>query len=445
MKYVLFFLINIFCCIAITPAQNYEPQGTTVKNVGCDVMLIIQIAVDHDSTGDIAMLQSALDGCFGLTCDLPCGNGKWGKCKVITKVNVVQWSSLGNADKPKFHHVTMLSGSGVSSVDEVGVPNNGSSSSGSWYRNEYSPKVYCHEVMHLAGLDDHYRDCRANRLALGVDNCKDGDTCTAAQKARGACPSCPGYEDDVMGSNVTKPIDCNRDIIEILRLANNPLHPAFICSDSCCEDTHRTSNRVNNPTLYLVGGGGLGYYHLQNETNKDDKLNMYGIHGTLGINITFELCRKMDLDGHIRFGYTSVSTSNTTTQNFGQGNVTSNNHYGYRLGDVTLGADARYKVSNAFSLYIGPEAGTIVLASSKNYGTTTFNNMTTPYGSNSFTKITDKNKIQFGINLGAIKDMNMPNRRIKPYLNIYIPLTNEIDYGATKNKLYKVDVGVRFR
>lgn len=267
MKYILALFIGLFYFIAGADAQNYELQGTTVKKIGCDVYLIIQIALENDSAGDVAKIQAALDGCFSQTCDLPCANGKTGSCKIITRTIVVVWNSLNAADKPKFHHITMLSGSGISSVNEVGVPNSGNSSGGSWYRDEYSPKVYCHETMHLAGLDDHYRDCRANRIALGVDNCKDGDTCTAAQIARGACPSCHGYEDDVMGSDVTKPIDCNRDIVEVIRLANNPLNPSFICSDSCCEEVHRA---VYNNKFFV----GLSTIF---EDSKPNHLNTYGI------------------------------------------------------------------------------------------------------------------------------------------------------------------------
>lgn len=265
-------------------AQSYEPQGTTVKKVGCNVMLILQVALENDSTGDVANIQAALDGCFSLTCDLPCANGKKGRCAVITKAVVVSWSSLGAADRSKFHHINMLSGQGVSFVNSVGVPNE-TSTGGSWYRNEYSPKVYCHETMHLAGLKDHYRDCRANRLALGVDNCKDGDTCTAAQKAAGACPACHGYEDDLMGTDVTKAVDCNMDIIEVLRLANNPLNPEFICPDSCCEEVHRTVSLTNPssgtvPKLYT---GGLNEIDLLGSFmhfgDKDFHYNSWGFSG----------------------------------------------------------------------------------------------------------------------------------------------------------------------
>jgi hypothetical protein len=151
--------------------------------------------------------------------------------------------------------------------------------------------------MHLAGLDDHYRDCRPNRIALGVDNCKDGDTCTAAQKAAGICPSCPGYEDDVMGTDVTKPIDCNRDIVEVIRLANNPFgpfNPSFICSDSCCEKVYRTTGnnmeKIHNEffvgfSLIREDNGSNGFYTYGGQFSYTRDLCWRGgITGDVGIN-----------------------------------------------------------------------------------------------------------------------------------------------------------------
>ena len=251
MKYILLLCISLFGFIAITTAQNYEDQGTTVKKQGCDVMLIMQIALDRDSIGDVAMIQNALNSCFALTCDLPCADRKTGRCKIITKVVVVKWSSLSYKDQPKFHHVWMYSGAGISRAG-VGTPN-GKSTVGYWYRKEYSPKVYCHETMHLAGLLDHYRDCRAVSLADHVDNCKDGDTCTTAQKESGACPACKDYEQDIMGNDVRKPVDCNRDIVEIIRLAN-AVNPVFYCSDSCCEDTHSIDVKKTKPKINFTVG-----------------------------------------------------------------------------------------------------------------------------------------------------------------------------------------------
>lgn len=438
MKYILVLFLSLFCCIVTIHAQNYEPQGTTVKKMGCDVMLIIQIALENDSTGDIAKIQAALDGCFSLTCDLPCADGKTGKCKIITKAIVIAWNSLSAADKPKFHHIKMLSGQGVSSVDAVGVPNSGKSSGGSWYRDEYDPKVYCHETMHLAGLDDHYRDCRPNRIALGVDNCKDGDTCTAAQKARGACPSCHGYEDDVMGSDVTKPIDCNRDIVEVIRLANNPLNPSFICSDSCCE-VHRTN--VLEPHFGLIVDGGLGYYHMKDEMTAGDKLSLYGINISIGANATLPINEKVNLIGFVKFNYASTSTNNTTTQNSGSNVIINVNHYTYHFSDISVGINAGLKFSNTLSAYMGPEIAAIISARSRANGTTTYNNITTSYGDNNFRNIETKKKMQLGVNLGLMREMEIQRRLIEPYLNIHVPLTNEIAFPSVKNKLYEFNVG----
>lgn len=434
MKYFFIIICGLFMCILSKTSFAYEAQGTTVIKDSCNVRLILQIALETDSVSDIARMQAILDECFSIECDLPCADRSTGHCKIISKVVVLNWNSLNAADKPKFHHVIMLGGRGVSYVNEIIPPNSGRSSGGTWYRNEYSPKVYCHEAMHLCGHDDHYRDCRADRLALGVDNCKDGDTCTAAQKAAGDCPPCPGYEDDLMGNDVTKPIDCNHDIVEILRSLNNP---NFVCSDECCSNKPKTRTDHRKPVTELLIEGGFGYYHMQSEIYKDDELKLVGLNYSIGVNENIPLCKHFDLNVNARFNFAGVSDSRTTVN----GLVTLKQNYAYRINQVSVGANIEYHPTEKFSLYTGPEFGLPLMASSKFTGVSTYNNVSTPYGVDKFAKITNKKNIQFGVNLGVSYETSLLRHPVSPYVNYYIPFSNEINFTSLKNKLSRINLG----
>lgn len=434
MKYIYLLIGGLFVCLISTKTYAQQAQGTTVIKDSCDVRLILKIALETDSVGDIARMQSILDECFSIECDLPCEDRRTGHCKIISKVFVVNWKNLSSADKPKYHHVIMLGGRGVSYVNEIIPPNSGRSSGGTWYRNEYSPKVYCHEAMHLCGHDDHYRDCRADRLALRVDNCKDGDTCTAAQKAAGDCPPCPGYEDDIMGNDVSKPIDCNHDIVEILRSLNNP---NFVCSDECCANKPSTRTEHRKPVTELIIEGGFGYYHMQSELIKDDELKLMGLNFSIGVNANIPLCNHFDLNINAKFNYAGVSDSRTTVN----GLVTLKQDYSYRLSHTSLGANIEFHPTNNFSLFTGPEVGLPLSASSKFTGVSTYNNVSTPYGVDKFAKITNKKNLQIGANIGLSYQTNLLHLEISPYLNCYLPFSNEINFTSLKNKMSRINLG----
>lgn len=425
----------LFFCVFSTNSHAYEAQGTTVIKETCDVKIILQIALETDSAGDIPRMQAILDECFSIVCDLPCLDRSTGHCKIISKVVVVNWNSLSEADKPKFHHVIMLGGSGVSYVNELIVPNSGKSSGGTWYRDEYSHKVYCHEAMHLCGHDDHYRDCRADRLALNVDNCKDGDTCTAEQKARGACPPCPGYEHDCMGNDVTKPIDCSNNMVEILRFLNDP---NFVCSEECCEKKPTSQIDHRKPHTELIIEGGYGYYHMQDKKYKDDELKLTGLNYTLGVNESIPLCNHFDFNVNAKFNYAEMSDLRTTVN----GPTTIEEYYTYRLTHGSLGVNFEYLLSDKFSIFTGPEFGFPISASAKYKEIEIFNNTSMQYGSDKFEKIVEKRNFQFGANFGISYNASVFHRSISPYVNFYTPFTHEINFPTLNNKMSRINAGV---
>jgi hypothetical protein len=429
-------LILLFFCLFSRLTYAYEAQGTTVIKDVCDVRIILQIALETDSASDIPRMQSILDECFSIVCDLPCVDRSTGHCKIISKVIVVNWNSLSAADKPKFHHVYMLEGEGVSFVNEALPPNSGKSSGGSWYRKEFSPKVYCHEAMHLCGHDDHYRDCRADRLALHVDNCKDGDTCTAAQKASGACPPCPGFEDDLMGNDVTKPIDCNHDMVEILRALNNP---DFVCSDECCAKPERPQTDYRKPKTELIVEGGIGYYHMEDKTVKNDELKLMGGNYTLGVNENIPLGTHFDLNTYGSVNY--AQTSDSRTRNTGP--IIIEEKYTYRLTQVYLGVNLAYLLANSFAFYAGTGFGLPLSVKSKFEGTMTSGGIVTPIGNGTFDKITENKSFQWGANMGLSYQTRAFKHPITPYLNMYIPFTNVLHSATLTNKMSTLNAGVR--
>lgn len=437
--------IGFLLCLCLNVSAQLK-QGTTVKREGCTVYITLQIGVESDSSeaADVAMLQEALEPCWPMKCDMPCADPRKKICKLASRVIIKKWSEIRAADRRKYHHVKIVSGQGVSYVNDLTTPNTGKSSGGTWYRHEYSPKVYCHETLHLCGLPDHYRDCRANRIALGVDNCKDGDTCTAAQIAAGACPSCPGYEDDCLGNDVTKPFSCNNNLMEIVRMVHDY---DLVCPDSCCEleeDDHSSTSLQLIPTISLDAG--LAIYTHKNKNFPDFNQTYSGYNINIGAGIATSITDKIVGLGTLNYNYSSTSHSDENTT----GGTTNQNNSTIRFGRLSMKFQLEYELTNDFSVTAGPEVGALFCAKAKNYGTSTYNGMTTSYGSEEFSKITGGKNIQLGFNLGLRKDVNLGNNAIgigaiTPYFNFYYPITNSLDFAGNGNKMYNINVGALYK
>lgn len=439
----IFVRVLLFFCLCLhVNVQAYEPQGTTVKKDSCNVLIILQVAVETDTLSDIARIQAAANQCFSITCDLPCEDGTKGKCAVSSKVIVVNWSTLSVQDRDKFHHVKMLPGRGVSSVAKLLPPNTGKSSSGRFYRHPYSDKVYCHEIWHLAGLPDRYRDCRRNRIALGVDNCKDGKACTEEQIRRGACPSCDGHEHDCMGSDVKKPADCNLNVMEVVRLANDI---TLVCSEECCKTRTRLppeeDSNYSGPHIGVLLDAGVGLYNQRHKEFKDDKLNMIGGAFSIGGYGLIALMTHIELMTYLKLNYAAVSKKIIENEYNGIYPATIEEYYRHRFADLSLGANLIYRLQ-LLSLYAGPEVAFILMAKSKYYGTYTYNNMTSPLGQDEWRNITEKKNIQLGLNIGAIYQVMLLRNAMMLSLNIYYPFTNYIAYEYYRNRLYNFNLGL---
>ena len=437
----LLFPVFILCLFSFN-AFSYENQGTTVKQDGCDVIITLQIAIESDSeAADVAMIQAALAPCWSIVCDLPCSDGSVGKCKVISRLVIKKWSELSDADKPKFHHVHIIAGAGTSEVDELLPPNSGKSTGGTWRRNTYSPKVYCHETMHLAGLPDRYRDCRPGRL--GVDNCKDGKQCDSTQKAQEVTPACDGFEDDVMGTDVRKPFDCNRNIVEIIRQINDK--GQFGCPDECCVKEHHTAYRpVDSTPSWIFIDGGYANYHFKDETQTE---NFAGFNFSVGYNHVIPVTDKADIVAQAKINYSSISKDQTSTYNYLSGSSSSTGHTTYHLIIASISANGELKLSDISSIYIGPQFGLVLSDKYRSHGTIVQtvggNTSTIPFGDMNFHKNTYKQNVQFGINLGATRKINRKHKVLKSYVNVYLPLTNiyKPTSGKLTNKLYEFNIG----
>lgn len=441
MKNFLLVFVLLSTSLFHTDVLAYELQGTTVKKDKCNVAIIIQIGVETDTLSDITRIQTVADECFSITCDLPCEDGKVGKCSVTSKVIVVNWASLSIQDKDKFHHVTMLPGEGVSSVSGRTGPNKGKTSTGRWFRHESPDKVYCHEIWHLAGLPDRYRDCRRRRIALGVDNCKDGKQCTEEQIRRGACPSCDGHEHDCMGNDVTLPASCAQNVMEVVRLANDI---TLVCSEECCTTRTRRPEedpRTSGPQVGAVLDAGVGLYNQRHKEFKDDKLNMMGGAFSLGGYGLLPLMTNAYLMAYLKLNYAAVGKKRTETTGTGMTAGTTEETFRYRFADLSLGANFIYQFQ-LLSLYAGPEVAFILMAKYKNFGSYTYNGVTTPIGDETWRNIADKKNIQLGVNLGAMYRLMLMRQAMMVYLNFYYPFTNYIAYEFYRNRLYNINLGL---
>ncbi|HRO43768.1 MAG TPA: outer membrane beta-barrel protein, partial [Flavipsychrobacter sp.] len=302
--------------------------------------------------------------------------------------------------------------------------------------HEYSPRVYCHEVLHLCGLPDRYRECRDPWRKFN-DNCKDGDTCKTAQL--GTTPACPGFEHDCMGTDVTKSISCESNIMAFVRMANDA---TFVCDEECCkkkeEEKTRTSMDDPKTNFGLVVDGGLAVYNQKNETYKDDKLRLYGLNFALGGYADFALMQYLWVMTYVKLNLNMVSAKRTEQV----GNYSNEDHYAYRFMDLSLGSNARYYLMQRLALFAGPEVAFILMAREKQYGTSTYNGMSTAYGENKFQNISQDRKIQLGFNLGVMYQWVLMQRALNPYFNLYFPLTNYIAFNNLKNKLFNINLGV---
>ena len=356
---------------------------------------------------------------------------------MVSKVVVKNWKDLSVQDRDKFHHVTMRPGKGVSYVNALGVPNNGKSSGGAWYRHPHSEKVFCHEALHLAGLQDRYKECRDGRRGI-VDNCKDGDTCKLEEYNK--TPACKGYEHDCMGTNVKKPVTCNDNIMAIVRLAHDV---TLVCPEECCLREESKTSPKKETEIGVVGDLGLAHYRLQHKDYSDDRLRLNGLHLALGGYFQFVLFKYLYLNNYLKLTLNNAAGKRVEEQDNGMGKIRYEDYFAYRFLELSIGANIQYYLMERLVLSAGPEVALLLMAKYKQYGSSSYNNMTNDYGENKFHNITERRNIQLGINLALMYQLMLWQRPVKPYFNIYIPFTNQIAFANYRNKLYNANLGIQ--
>ncbi len=250
---LLLLMVGLWILVLPTTAFAVEDFATTVIRDAdsCTVHIILQIGVDGDST-DSATIKNALDSLGKVdTCKIPCPDPSTKKCSVDVTVDVKRWADLDLADTSKYHRVKMVPGD--SAWAYINAPNgpkitDASGISGKWGRNN-TWKVYCHEALHLSGLDDtycelHSSDYHGSRRVISCPDPPGPDPCDCDTINWILCTRpCNNHWKDLMATTAcSASISCDH-ILGILALAGNDAngHPLNTCPvDPCCEDTAET-------------------------------------------------------------------------------------------------------------------------------------------------------------------------------------------------------------
>jgi hypothetical protein len=223
----------VLSLLVATASWAVAPRGTSVWRVGCTIWIRFQVAIGPAgvSDADVGRIGNALRECFAQVCYLYCPPGYQGRCDVRTDVDVRKWEDLPPEDRSKYHYVKVRAGNLAS--EATIRPPNGPSGWGRFSR-ENSDRAYCHEVLHLSGLDDKY----CERLRGAHPPCSTlGDPgrnycshpCTGVTIPHGrdrATRPCDGQANDIM-SDLGR-LGCDH-ILEIVRKAGLLDCPVAIC------------------------------------------------------------------------------------------------------------------------------------------------------------------------------------------------------------------------
>ncbi len=271
MKYFIFSVLTllVFASIESCTTQRHATSVEQDKDHACVTHMIIQIGVDS-TDADVISVREQLEPCFTRECPIPCPEGKTGGCKVMVNVIVKKWSDLSADDRQNFHHVTMVPDDGLPSRAQIGKLND-ASASGTWRRNAY-PRTYCHETLHLLGLEDQY----CSRLFNAVDstivnelNCvpppdPQGGTCCTPTAADPRCSEpCDGHENDLM-ADLRPELTCT-NILDVLKAGGFNK-----CPDECCSTY--TYHRPDNWNYYI----GPNYMRFGDKSVKYSTIGLTG-------------------------------------------------------------------------------------------------------------------------------------------------------------------------
>lgn len=379
------FLYIIYLALLVLVIQSCGTArrfGTTVirdENNKCLVNIIIQVAV-KGTVADLADVRTKLEACYNnMECFIPCDKDSLRGCKVKTSVDVKLYDSLKEYERVGYHVITMVDDDGQPSNARIGRPNSGASS-GTWRRSNDPGQVrtYCHEVLHLCGLEDQYCDRRYDPVTGTITvrrNCETppdpdgGNCCTPTADWRRCTVSCTGHEHDLM-ANLESDLSC-QNIMAIVKKAGSDK-----CPEECCnsEDAfvrpgtefylipgylHFGDNNQKfgsfgasvGYTKYLNSSFGLGIeggYYLHSEKDNSYKQTYGLLNITAGINYKFlskqSTDSKIELVAHAMAGISRYSQKTT----FGS-NSNSTSEISFHL---NLGASINYKLNDWWTVRI---------------------------------------------------------------------------------------------
>jgi hypothetical protein len=291
--------------------QNHATTVERDKDDGCSIRLIVQLGIDGNDS-DVIIAQENLDACFNRECLIPCSQDSTRGCKVKSNVIVKKWSTIPAKDTDNYHHITMVPQDDLPSfVNAIGTANAGHLG-GTWRRDAH-PFTYCHEVLHLCGLPDHY----CSRILDTVHHvikqdvkCQPGpdprnDTCCDPHGWRGnRCSTpCTGHSTDLMAT-LSYGLSC-QNILEIVSRAG-----LSDCPEECCKKPvyfNATNKHPMYPGLLQVGGGlGVGYtgfFMLDKNptTGAKDHQTYNGFNTQLDAEVRYGLCEHGAIDGEFDF------------------------------------------------------------------------------------------------------------------------------------------------
>jgi hypothetical protein len=370
MKHIIFSAWIIALFILIQGCTTTRRFGTTVEkdeNNPCLINMVIQIGV-QGTDADVQKVRTDLEACYGKECFIPCepDNGKG--CKTKITVVVRKWASLSEDEQQGFHYIQMVDDDGLPSNAYIGTPNSGTSS-GTWRRNAH-PKTYCHEVLHLCGLDDQYcsrlydpvTNTTVTELTCNPPPDPNGGSCCSPTISNKRCSNpCSGHEHDLMAS-LEPELSCD-NIKDVLKLAGFSKCPQECCSSS-------TAFQKPPDELYIMPG----YLHFGDKSTKFSSIG-----GAVGYTKYISPSVGLTLDAGY---YTHTEKDNSFKETSGLLNIT---------------AGITYLPGNQLKSHSGFTVSTHAMASISSYM------QKSTYAGNSYSN----NDVSFHFNVGAALNMKL--------------------------------------
>ena len=300
--------------ILLSSCTTTRRWGTTIvrdENNPCIINYVVQVAI-QGTAEDIRIVRSALESCYNLECFIPCPADTTKGCKTKMSVVVKAYGELKDNERDAFHYVEMVDDDGQPSWAEIGTPN-GRSVEGKWRRNQPA-QVYCHEVLHFCGLRDQYcarlfdpvtGEIKVERMCEHLPE-PNGNCCTPTAQYTRCCETCPGHNDDLMGSMFAA-LSC-QNVFDVLAKAG-----MNECPEVCCSSDSTFSRPLAE--TYLMPG----YFNFGQKGNKTGGFGVtlgvdYNIGRSMAVTVQGGMHTKKekqdDFEQTISFPYVTAGISN---------------------------------------------------------------------------------------------------------------------------------------